>query len=250
MTAIERYHIYCDESCTQHRYTIIGGIFCHTTVARKIRDDLEMVIANHGGTSELKWSKVNKMNLPLYKAVVDKFFDLRRGEHIHFRALVIDNSKMDHDQFNDGDKELGFSKMFFSFLYQFSRLYRSNNAYYVYLDDRTTKHRPEDLRVMLNAKCQREAPREIDPFRVCQFQKSHQVRCIQVADILIGAIGYATNRMDLKHAAAPYKKELADYVRQKAELYSLARPTRSATSGFDIWHFDFTKARAKVIPRA
>lgn len=179
----------------------------------------------------------------MYKDVINTFFSLHDKNIIHYYCIVIDNSKMDHKKYNEGDKEIGFNKMLFTLLYKFARIYKSNSLFHAYLDDRTTKHTPERMRSMLNARVKRELKLGYEPFRVCQFRKSHHVKCIQLADILSGAIAYATNRHDLKLDAATHKTELVKHIATLAKLPSLAMPTRYSPDGFDIWHIDFTKSR-------
>jgi hypothetical protein len=248
MTDFSRYHIYCDESSTQHRYTVIGAAFCHETLAERIELAVEDTITPYGGTSELKWSKVKRKNLPMYTDVSRLFFSLNKLQMLHYYCLVIDNSKMDHETYNEGDKEIGFNKMIFTLLYKFARTYRSNSLFYVYLDDRTTAHTPENMRRMLNARVDRDLRLGYQPYRVCQFRKSHESRLIQITDIITGAIAYATNRHDLKSTAASHKITLVETITKLSGRPALSIPTPYGSAGFDIWHIDFS--RRKRVPRA
>jgi len=56
------------------------------------------------------------------------------------------------------------------------------------------------------------------------------------ADLMIGAVGYITNR---KHLSAPLsaKTELALYIQQNAPVPNLGEPTSRPDWGFGIWHF-------------
>ena len=121
MADFDKFYLFCDESATQHRFTVIGLIVCHEKVACKFEPWVEEIVGKHGGSSELKWTKVKSHNLPLYKEATSAFFKARRKGFAHFYGLVIDNSRMNHRLYNEGDKEIGFNKMLFQLLYKLIR---------------------------------------------------------------------------------------------------------------------------------
>lgn len=159
---------------------------------------------------------------------------------------------MNHRLYNEGDKELGFNKMLFQLLYSLARKYKSRPRFYAYLDYRTTKHTPERLRDMLNRKAARDLRVTHNPFRVCQFRQSHEVRLIQATDILTGAIAFKLNQHDVVVGAAVQKVELMNHITSEMNLRSLAYSTTYAQremSNVDIWHIDLT-SRAKGVPHS
>jgi hypothetical protein len=242
------FHVYCDESCTQHRFTTIGSVFCSETHVQRITGFLEEVIEKHGGSSELKWSKLKRLNLPMYTEVVDLFCKFRTMNWIHYYCLVVYNSQMDHKTYNDGDKEIGFNKMIFFHLLNYARKYRSF-AFNVYLDDRTTVHTPEKTRMMLNGRVAREMPRRPARYRVCQFRLSHEVRLIQLADIFTGAIGSAMSGQHFRWDAASHKGALIRHIEAGCRHPSLSVKTGIRFDGFEIWHFQFNAGKASQTPR-
>lgn len=231
------YDIFVDESSqTGHRFIVIGALFCRADVTPKIEAYLEKTIAAHGGTSEMKWGKVTRRNLPLYEKVITDIFGAFRRNSLYFHCIVIDNNLVDHKRFNDGDPEIGFNKYLFTLLYKFARKYRSNSRFYGYLDDRTTQHTPEHLREMLNARARRDLRLGYDPFRRITFAQSHLNRMIQVTDVLTGCIAYDTNKHYLAGSAAPHRVRMLNHVRELAGVVSLAIPTKRPNQPFDIWH--------------
>lgn len=204
-------------------------------IARSIND----AIAPHGGTSELKWQKLKRQNKKMYIDLVSTYFELQQQELLHYYCLVVDNSTVDHKKYNDGDQDLGFTKFVFTLLYEFSRTYRSNNLYYCFLDDRTTRHRPETMQSALNARVRRDSPRGYDPYRLVAFTKSEKSRLIQATDVITGAIAYETNQHHAAAAPAQYKIEVMKHVARCAGVYTLAAPTPRIGNGFDIWHLEF-----------
>lgn len=241
MPDFQKFHIYCDESGTSERFTVIGAIVCHETVAPKLSGWLDHIVSQGPPTRELKWGKVKKHNVPRYKAITSATIKACKKGYASYFAIVVDTSKMNNKLYNEGDKELGFNKMLFQLLYQLVRKYRSRPRFYAYLDYRTTKHTPERLRSMLNRKSARDLRVTHNPFRVCQFRHSHDVRLIQAADIITGAIAFKMNQHDVVLGAATYKVDLMNHIAFEIGLRSLANPTTISqvqASNVDIWHID------------
>lgn len=234
--------IHCDESSqTQHRFIVIGALCCRSDITPAFTELIDETIAPHGGTSELKWGKIKRKNLPMYEAVMGDVFKAIAKRLLSYHCLVIDSSKANHAAFNDGDREIGFNKYLFTLLYKFARVYRSNTHFFVDLDDRTTQHTPEKMRSMLNARVAREMKLGYSPYRSVRFVTSHKSRMIQVADVLTGAVAYHTNRNYLRRDASDHKKAFAEHVRKLSGLGSLGIATSysAAQRGIDIWHLDW-----------
>lgn len=237
----QKYHVFCDESATNDRYTVIGALVCHESVVPKFTRWLDSIVEDGPPTSELKWGKVKAHNLPRYKRVAAATMKACEKGFSKYYAIIIDNEAMNHKLFNEGDKEIGFNKMLFQLLYKLCRSYRNRPRFYAHLDFRTTKHGPDRLRRMLNAKAARDLRITHNPFRSCQFRKSHEVRLIQATDIIAGAIGYKANQKDQRTGAAWYKTELMLHITQCCGVQSLATETTFDASdrlGFDVWRID------------
>lgn len=228
---------------------MIGATVMHETVAERAEPRLDDIIKNLGGSQDCKWAKVKKHNRDVYEDIVNAFFKGVGAGWFHYYALVVDNSKMNHKLFNDGDKEIGFNKMLFQLLFQFARKYRNRPRFYAYLDHRTTIHTPERMRQMLNGRAHKTLSVTHNPFRVCQFRHSEEVRLIQATDVITGAIAYHTNHRHFELNAASPKVELAQMIADKANLPFLSKPTPYSDSGFDIWHIDLTASAASRAPR-
>jgi hypothetical protein len=68
---------------------------------------------------------------------------------------------------------------------------------------------------------------------------------IQVADILMGAIGYEMNGAHTRTHAKRAKVALAETIAQKAGLVNLQQPTPRNLRHFSIWHFHFRNPAKK-----
>lgn len=243
MTAqLQKYCLYCDESSTSDRFTVIGATLLHESLAEHAQGSFDTLIDQFGGSSELKWTKCKRLNLPLYKEITSAYFKCIQSGHFKYQALVIDNSKMDHKTYNEGDKEIGFNKMLFFLLYSFVRKFRNRPRFYAFLDERTTKHSPDRLRRMLNARALRDHQITHNPYRLCQFRDSKALRMIQITDIITGAIAFQTNHKQHAIGTAQHKIELANHIMNESGQPTLALPTPTRELDFGIWHFDFERA--------
>jgi hypothetical protein len=77
------------------------------------------------------------------------------------------------------------------------------------------------------------------PVRNVQAVDSKDSGLIQIADILMGAIGYEMNGAHTRTGAKRSKILLAEYIAQKAGLVNLQQPTPRSQKNFSIWHFHF-----------
>lgn len=78
----------------------------------------------------------------------------------------------------------------------------------------------------------------------CEVPKEVKLRdvktnaLLQISDLLIGSVGFHTNRPNQRDRDTP-KAKLARYVAERAGLTELSTPTdRRHDFGFSIWHFD------------
>lgn len=215
-------------------------------MASKIAREIDLAIGPEGAASELKWGKAKRRNVAMYEAAIDAYFKLQERNKLQFYAIVVDTHKADHKTYNDGDREIGFSKYLFTLLYKFWRLWRPDARLHAFLDDRTTKHTPDATKRMLNARARKDDPRlRFDPYRQVEFCQSHRSRLIQMTDIMTGAVAFATNEHDKKADAATYKIGHMNLIASRAKLKTLAKPSPYKHPGFDIWHLDFDKAKKK-----
>ncbi len=208
-------------------------------MAPRIAAAIEEAIAPFGGTTELKWQKVKRKTLPMYQALAKVYFEMLDRQWLYFYCLVVDSTLVDHKKYSEGDGDLGFTKFLFTLLFKFARTFRSQNLFYCFLDDRTTKHRPETMQQALNARVRRDMPRGYDPYRLVAFTKSEKSRLIQATDVITGAIAYELNQHHGAAAPAAHKVAMMNFVAKCAGVYTLAAPTRKPGARFDIWHLEF-----------
>lgn len=207
------YSVFCDESrhggTAQNPYMSIGGLWLlseeqnvHTINLRKLRESL-------GLRAEVKWSKVSTAKLDGYKALVDYFFE----NQMHFRAIVIDQNKVDYAKHKDGDEELGFYTFYFEMLIKWLL---APNTYKLMLDFKKDR---EPRRTQVLKRCLE--------YKVpigCQIHSLNVIDSVdsplaQMADLLTGAVAASWCGFPKQTA----KAELAEYIAGKANRYSLTR---------------------------
>jgi hypothetical protein len=184
---------------------------------------------------ELKWNKVSNAKLHAYKLVVDRFFDFSEGDSpIHFHSLVVDTSKIRDDLYNQGSRETGFNKEIYQLLMKCAKIY-PHAVFHVYPDQRDTNATTEELRTILNAGCRKNGDLRESPFRRVQFRDSKKIICLQMTDLLLGAMTFRLNEHHLRPDASKSKTHLSTYVLERAKISDVTQ--NSAVRGkYTIWH--------------
>jgi len=187
--------------------------------------------------AELKWTKVSKGKLEDYKALVDVCVLLADEKIISFKSVVFDTSPIAYKKHHD-DKDLGwFYKLMCEFLrHKFGKYAVSDeDRLLVFLDERSSRYSLLDLKTVLNQEIRQHYGRTIDVVRNIEPISSHKSDFLQLADILMGAIGYHYNDYHQSPDASAAKIELADYIAIKAGLSGLKQET--LLEDFEIWQY-------------
>jgi len=195
------------------------------------RDDAKM-------HSEMKWNKVSRGKLDEYKAFVDLFF--ANQNRCHFNALVVDTSQI---QKRRGDADLGFYKMMYQFLlHSFGSYLASTDRCTITLDNRNVQsYKLSTLHAILNNGLRKKYDFPHYPVTEIKVGDSKEIGLIQLADVLMGAIGYQVNGDDRKPEASEAKRELMGYIVREANLLDFRRSTSRFQKAFSIWHFRFNR---------
>lgn len=177
------YVVYCDESrhdgAAHNRFMAIGSLWLPRGRKAELTQDFRALRENVGLKGEVKWNKVSTKKFEAYQKLIDFFFaqpDLR------FRAILVEQSKLDLNQFHGGDRELGFYKFYFEML---EKWIAAENRYLVLLDFKKNKgaDRYTTLRRALENKTKGRA--WIDDLTVIESCESPLA---QISDLLTGAV--------------------------------------------------------------
>lgn len=224
----KRYLLYCDENNIQAaHYMLIGGLWLRQPLEETLRAHLTQVRQQFNMTAEFKWTKVSQAKIPAYQAWVDGFFTLREAE---FRCIVVDTTLLDYHTYHKNDQELGFYKFYYQLV---SRNIQPGNLYWLYTDERTNrkKNRLDVLKIITNRYWKKKA--NCEPLRAVEPRRSHGEDILQLADVLLGAVGYAWN----EGKNSPAKMELMAHIAKRLGRPSLRLATSPSFKRFNIWQW-------------
>ena len=222
------YNVYCDESCHLLNdgipVMVLGGLRGRRSRVQEHHAKLQSIINrfNVAPTFEIKWTKVGSSGVALYKELLDYFFE---AGDLGFRAVVVpDKGILDHKAY-DQDHDLFYHKLYYLLL---THLLDERNAYEVYVDikDTISSERLRDLQTYL---ANRLRDHRGDTLQRVQAVRSNEVRLLQLADLLIGAVGYA-NRGLSNNAGKAY---LVEHIQSK-QGRSLCRTTAKYESKLNL----------------
>jgi len=209
------YNIYCDESCHLENdhlgVMVLGAVWCPKDAAREIAERIREIKVKHGLNRyfEVKWTKVSKGQSDFYIDLVDYFFDCT---DLYFRGLLIpDKSLLDHQSHNQSHDNW-YYKMYFTMLKQ---IFRPHDQYHVYMDTKDTQgaRKIEKLHEVL---CNDKYDFSRSIIQKVQLVHSREVEQVQLADLLIGAVGYVNRNLKTN----PAKLAVIERI-QKRSRYSL-----------------------------
>jgi hypothetical protein len=200
-------------------------------------------------TAELKWNKVTNQKYAEYLSLVDFFFDAARKRVLRFKCVVLDTHQIDYRTYHYGDKELGFYKFFYQLLlHSFGRhVAPKGRRLIVHMDQRQSRYGLSDFRTILNRGMRKQYSLTEDLVRVVESINSRLSDVMQVADILMGAVGFQWNDLPQKPGMRQAKIDLANHVARSAGLNSLKCATPRHLDYFAIWPFRLT-SKSKSAP--
>jgi len=228
----EVFNVYCDESChlenDHQKIMVLGAVWCPLGKAHEIGVRIQELKARSGlpREFEIKWSKVSPSKIQFYLDLVDYFFD---DDDLHFRALIIpDKSKLQHEVFSQSHDDW-YYKMFFEML---KVILDPKAKYRIYLDMKDTRS-AEKVAKLHDVLCNNfyDFSREI--IERVQTVRSHEVRILQIADLLIGAVSYVNRELSTSSAKLAVVKRI-----QQRSRYSLKMTTLLKETKFNLfrWH--------------
>ncbi|AEE95325.1 DUF3800 domain-containing protein [Mahella australiensis] len=245
-TKLPLVHVYCDESSQScNKYLVIGGIWIPAENVGNIGAKFIEFRNNNHMLNELKWGKVSNGKLNEYKKFIDEVFDGIYKRYLAYRCIIVNMEQYDNKTYNNGDKELGFYKIYYQLLLQNCM---PGHRYIIYPDDRKNsyKHRLEALKIILNRGMRKKYGINYDAIRNIEARDSHNEDLIQAVDIITGAIGYRWNCRHLNDNASTAKIQLSEYITQKAGLQTLATCHKKGEHvDFNIWYMDMSKSNKR-----
>lgn len=232
-----QHSIYIDESC--HLENDTHPLMCigYTKIASKnyelYKNELKQIKLKHKLPTEIKWNKLSNNRLPLYKDIIDFFFN----NDICFRAILVKNKQqLDHEKFNKGNHNAFYYTLVF-YLLRNPWVNYLENPHKVILDIKDTrgKERLNKLHTRLNLEYSKNYNRA-SPFNFFQHIRSDENEFLQLADFFIGAITYKARGLHLLDKSSKVKKEIVTYLEQKSG-YLIDDGTPPYEEKFNIFDF-------------
>lgn len=224
------YKIYCDESCHLQQcdsdVMVLGALICPNEDIEKVIKHIKYLKHKHGFTPELKWTKLNKFQIELYREIIDFILD---NTKIRFKSIIIKNKKkLDHETYNGNSHDTFYYKMFY---YTIRDFLTENNDYRIYLDYMNTRG-GEKAKVLTDVLKNGTYNRiNISTFII----RSHESILIQVCDLIIGALAYES-RSDIEKTSQ-VKKDFISHLEMKLQR-KINSPTSPWEPHFNIFAFE------------
>ncbi len=205
-------NIYSDES--RHtsggdNFMVIGAISCKRDEKRELVHKIHLLKKKHNAQGEFGWKRLSPNKKEFYFELIDLFLE----NDLEFRCIVVDKRFVDDETFNDGDKELGFYKFYYMML---KDGLRSDNSYHIYLDwqQNREQHRFHNLKFFLAKKLSGRAK-----ISCLEPVTSKNQPLIELADLLIGAVGYDYNKRKESSVKVQFCRKLAKELHQLNSNY-------------------------------
>ena len=232
------YAFFCDESgISNDRFCVVGGLCLHKDTIGDVHRNIAAFRKEHGMHAELKWSKVSNQKIDQYKSLVDYFFAMNNSNLIHFHCVIFDNHRWRNGDFNNGDRDMGISKLYYQLLHhRFAKVCGSSESLFVCMDRRNSSTSLNDLRDMLNAASRRDFSHK-GPFKEVISEDSKLDDLLQLNDVILGAVCAAKNGKHILPSTRQAKREIAELVLEKSGIGSYDVNTPKAQNRFTIWNF-------------
>lgn len=217
-------NIYCDESCHMRNddssLMVIGGLSCPKDKTRLINVRIREIKEKHKiyRHAEIKWTKVSKSKLEMYKELIDLFFS---EPDLKFRAVVaLDKKELNLDKYSLSYDDW-YHRIYYLVLREMTYI---GDTYDIFADIKDTlgSERIESLKRVLNLSLSNFYD---DTIRHVQLVRSDQIEIMGLVDLLIGAVGYANRKLDTSSA----KIELIKHIETKLKYSITSNTTRSIT---------------------
>lgn len=246
------YKVYCDES-RQHKqnlYKVIGSIWIKKEFGWKFVNKYLSFCKETVGKmpAHIKWtnipSKPDSKYMPFYTGLVDLYFEEnnKNPENIMFRAVVVSPEYIfNHKDYNDGDFETGFYKVYYQLLYHQIKE-KPKYEYHIRPGSRPVSKknssmseidRLEELKKILN-----NSILNYNPVVSIEPRNAKDRILIQLADIFMGVTGYLWNEEHRKPKPHQGKLFLVEYITNKLNKPMLGFSTSKYDRTFNIFYFN------------
>ena len=211
------YKVYCDESRhiekdAKNRFMVVGGIFVPKKDEDELRAKINDLRQKHNCLGEIKWTNVSPAKLPFYLELIDLFF---ANSSLSFRCVVIDKAMLRHAEFNNGSHEIFFYKTYYYLLKKPICFFNKCGIVIAHKDTHSQNYSQELVRILRNKLWY--LPLSIaDPV----ILRAKDSVFIQLADLLIGAVGYQHNNYSTSKAKITLCAQICNHLGKPNLVFS------------------------------
>jgi hypothetical protein len=229
---------FADESGTSgDRFTVVGGLCVHKNTIPRVHRSIEEYRSKHNMRSELKWSKISNQKQEEYTRLVEYFFALNNTNHIQFHAVIFDSHQWNHKKYNNGDRDVGLSKLYYQLLlHKFAKICGPTGSLCACLDHRNSSTSLEDMRKMLNSTLASKHGLTSSPFKQLVSADSKLEDLLQLNDVILGAVNAVRNGKHLLADTRDSKKRIAQMVFEKSGLDNYETDSPKGVNRFTLWN--------------
>jgi len=216
---VEKINIYCDESCHIENdgspVMVLGCVWLPENKVRSITSDIRDIKERYGFTRnfEFKWTQISPSKVNFYKDIIKYFFD---NENLHFRAMIALKEALVSDRYNNDEM------YYIVYYYMLIYILNKENAYNIYIDIKEEKRggrKSENLRKVLSNKLYDFSYKRV--IKKLQIIRSEESEILQLADLMIGALGYLNRNLPLDSAKGEVVKFIKSLSGGSLKLNSL-----------------------------
>lgn len=209
---MQQINIYFDESChllkDNSNVLGIGCLYCPVENKKEIMYNIRAIKRKHNFSRdhEIKWTRVSKGKIQLYKDLIDYLFE---ENNLYFRAIItLHKDKL----VVSGEEEYRrwYEKMNY---YLFNKIINYGYIYRLYLDKRDTKGK-ENLSKLEEVICNSKYDFSMITIKSIEDITSNNNELIQLTDLLIGALTYYHRGLTTSSA----KTEIIKYLMTKTNI--------------------------------
>lgn len=238
--------IYCDESrITACPFIVVGGLWIPQRCGQSFVDEYFRRCHDTGINNppkHLKWERIppeTSLVFKAYQIIFKLFFEFAERREIFVKVLVAEDYDCRHANFHEGNYENGFHKLYYLLL---RRHLHPLQRYHLRLASRNItgsvsfRTYSEDLKQFLNRAWGTQTNHEAIILSVEQRNEQDRI-LIQMADLIMGAVGYHYCGLHLLPNAQPSKVRVANALAQKMRWLSLAQASLPSQHTINIFHW-------------
>lgn len=203
----------------------LGLTICHNP--KKLHRDIINFRNRRRYYKEFKSTDIRQQNLPIYKELVDIFFD---SKHVSFSSLLFDKKQLDLNKYFKGNYERAYgvyvAKLIADALEEESG--KGSNYIVVLADDVSTSKDDRFERVVKEKVKMRLRRNAV--FGVARLE-SHAITEIQLTDVLLGIVAYAFKVKFGMVKGKSAKLEMVKYLQKKLDIEKLSESQKIKKRG-------------------